>query len=76
VSVWDRLGDLTLPVALLVGERDAKFRGIAERMAPRFGGPARVIVVPRAGHAVHLEAPAAVVAAIEDGRVPSVAVDD
>ena len=41
---------------LVVGERDAKFRAIAERM----GFP--TVVVPGAGHAVHLEAPAAVAA--------------
>lgn len=55
-SLWPRLGELTLPVVLIVGERDAKFRDIAERMAgalPR----ARVEVVPGTGHAVHLEAP-------------------
>ena len=56
--LWDRLGELTMPVTLVVGERDAKFRAIAERM----GAP--VVVVPGAGHAVHLEAPAAVAAAI------------
>ena len=30
--LWDRLGELTMPVTLVVGERDAKFRAIAERM--------------------------------------------
>jgi len=56
--LWDRLAELTMPVTLVVGERDAKFRAIAERM----GAP--TVVVPGAGHAVHLEAPAAVAAAI------------
>jgi pimeloyl-ACP methyl ester carboxylesterase len=52
-----------MPVALVVGERDQKFRAIATEMAaglPR----ATVVVVPGAGHAVHLEAPAAVAGAI------------
>ena len=40
----------------LVGERDTKFRAIAERM----GFP--TVVIPGAGHAVHLEDPAAVAA--------------
>ena len=57
--VWDRLGELTMPVALVVGERDAKFREIAERMAARIPGAA-VHTVAGAGHAVHLEAPARV----------------
>ena len=50
-----------MPVTLIVGERDAKFRQIAAEMAaalPR----ARVETVPGAGHAVHLEAPERVAA--------------
>ncbi|HLH66950.1 MAG TPA: alpha/beta fold hydrolase [Solirubrobacteraceae bacterium] len=65
-SVWERLGDLRIPVSLVVGERDAKFRALAQRMAARLPR-ASVTVVPRAGHAVHLEAPAAVAAAIRAG---------
>jgi 2-succinyl-6-hydroxy-2,4-cyclohexadiene-1-carboxylate synthase len=66
-SVWDRLGELTMPVTLIVGERDAKFRANAERMAPLLGGDAAVIVVPGTGHAVHLEAPARVAEVLLDG---------
>lgn len=55
-SIWDRLGDLRLPVALVAGERDAKFRAIAERMAAALPA-ARVHAIPGAGHAAHLEAP-------------------
>jgi 2-succinyl-6-hydroxy-2,4-cyclohexadiene-1-carboxylate synthase len=55
-SVWDRLGDLPMPVTLVVGERDEKFRGIASEMS-RLIRDRQVIVVPGAGHAVHLEAP-------------------
>ena len=61
--VWGRLGELSMPVTLVVGERDAKFRAIADAMAaasPR----ATVRVVEGAGHAVHLELPAAVAAAM------------
>jgi 2-succinyl-6-hydroxy-2,4-cyclohexadiene-1-carboxylate synthase len=68
-SLWDRLGELALPVELIVGERDEKFRAIAEQMAA--GLPqARLHVVPGAGHAVQLEAPEAVVdvVAAADGR--------
>jgi pimeloyl-ACP methyl ester carboxylesterase len=50
-------------VTLVVGERDRKFRAIAERMRERLVDAA-VVVVPGAGHAVALEAPAAVAAAI------------
>ncbi|MFZ1995681.1 MAG: alpha/beta fold hydrolase, partial [Solirubrobacteraceae bacterium] len=65
-SVWDRLGELTVPVDLVVGERDEKFTEIARGMAaalPR----AHVHVVGGAGHAVHLEAPAAVAEVIAGG---------
>jgi len=59
-SLWERLPDLDLRVDLVVGERDEKFRAIAEKMA--YALPhATVTVVPGAGHAPHLEAPDAVV---------------
>ena len=63
-SLWDRLAELDMPVALVVGERDRKFRETAERMAARLPD-AELIVVPGAGHAVHLEAPDRVAEAIE-----------
>ncbi|HZQ28661.1 MAG TPA: alpha/beta fold hydrolase [Acidimicrobiales bacterium] len=55
--LWDRLPELTMPVLLVVGERDEKFRSIAERMAAAIGRNAAVEVIPGAGHAVHLERP-------------------
>jgi 2-succinyl-6-hydroxy-2,4-cyclohexadiene-1-carboxylate synthase len=58
-SLWDRLGEIAVPVLLVVGERDEKFRGIAARMAERLPDAA-VHVVPGVGHAVQLEAPEAV----------------
>jgi 2-succinyl-6-hydroxy-2,4-cyclohexadiene-1-carboxylate synthase len=61
--LWDRLGELPMPVVLIAGERDAKFRAIAEQMAERIPD-ARVEVVPGAGHAAHLERPDLVAAAI------------
>ncbi len=60
-SLWDRLGDLAMPVRLLVGERNEKFRGIAAAMAGQISD-VDVIVVAGAGHAVHLEAPERVAA--------------
>jgi 2-succinyl-6-hydroxy-2,4-cyclohexadiene-1-carboxylate synthase len=55
--LWDRLGELRPPVLLVAGERDPKFAGIAREMAAAIGPTARVVVVPGAGHAVHLERP-------------------
>jgi 2-succinyl-6-hydroxy-2,4-cyclohexadiene-1-carboxylate synthase len=59
-SLWERLGELAMPVELVVGERDEKFGEIAERMARRIDD-AHVHVVAGAGHAAHLEAPDAIV---------------
>ena len=59
--LWDALPSLAVPVTLAVGERDEKFRAIAERMAgllPR----AELEIVPGAGHAAQLEQPGAVAA--------------
>jgi 2-succinyl-6-hydroxy-2,4-cyclohexadiene-1-carboxylate synthase len=47
----------------VAGERDVKFRAIAEQMAAAIPG-ARLEVVTGAGHAVQLERPEAVAAAI------------
>lgn len=54
--LWERLGELQMPVTLIVGERDHKFRAIAEQMAGLMAD-AELEVVPGAGHAAHLEAP-------------------
>lgn len=61
--LWGRLGELAMPALVVVGERDAKFRAIGERLAaalPR----AACEVVPRAGHGLPREAPGALAAAI------------
>jgi 2-succinyl-6-hydroxy-2,4-cyclohexadiene-1-carboxylate synthase len=65
-SLWGRLGELSMPVTLVVGERDEKFRAIGEEMARAIPG-GELIVVPAVGHAVHLEAPARVAAEIVRG---------
>jgi 2-succinyl-6-hydroxy-2,4-cyclohexadiene-1-carboxylate synthase len=58
-SLWERLAELRMPVAMVAGERDAKFVEIAQQMAALIPG-ASVAIVPGAGHAAHLEAPEAV----------------
>jgi 2-succinyl-6-hydroxy-2,4-cyclohexadiene-1-carboxylate synthase len=55
-SLWDRLRELSVRVTLVVGERDEKFRAIAQRMEAALPD-ARLHVVAGAGHAVQLEAP-------------------
>jgi len=54
--VWHRLGELTMPAVVVVGERDVKFRALGERLAGALP-KGELVVVPGAGHAVHLEAP-------------------
>ena len=61
--LWDRLGRLRMPAAVLAGERDAKFVALGERLA-RALPDARLTVVPGAGHGLPREAPQAVAEAI------------
>lgn len=63
-SLWGALGHIAAPVLQLVGERDAKYLAINERMHSRFPD-ARLVAVPGAGHNVHFERPAAWLAAVE-----------
>lgn len=51
-----KLSTLTMPVLLCAGEEDAKFRAIAQELAATIPH-AQTAVIPRAGHAAHLENP-------------------
>jgi 2-succinyl-6-hydroxy-2,4-cyclohexadiene-1-carboxylate synthase len=62
--LWDRLGELAMPVLLVAGALDAKYVALAERMAGRIPR-ATVEVFEGAGHAVHLEQPDAFIGALE-----------
>jgi 2-succinyl-6-hydroxy-2,4-cyclohexadiene-1-carboxylate synthase len=55
--LWGRLGELQMPVTVVVGERDAKFRALGERTADLLPD-AELVVIP-GGHALLLESPAA-----------------
>jgi 2-succinyl-6-hydroxy-2,4-cyclohexadiene-1-carboxylate synthase len=64
--VWDRIGTLTMPVTVVVGERDDKFQAYAQRyleLLPQ----AELVVIPGAGHGIPREAPRELAAAIQDG---------
>jgi 2-succinyl-6-hydroxy-2,4-cyclohexadiene-1-carboxylate synthase len=55
--LWERLGELVMPVTVLVGERDAKFQELGERMVELL--PDAELVVAAGGHALPLENPQA-----------------
>lgn len=61
-SLWERLGDLPMPVLVVAGAEDPKFCRIAEEMVRRIPH-GELLVVPEADHAVPLEAPEVLAAA-------------
>ena len=66
--LWSRLGELSrrrLPVLLVAGELDERYCHYAQRMADEIGASATVALIPRAGHACHLERPQEVATAID-----------
>ena len=54
-SLWRRLGELTMPVTVVVGDRDAKFRALGERMLALLRAGRLVSV--SGGHRLPLESP-------------------
>lgn len=52
----ERLGEIRLPTLLIAGALDEKYRALAQRMAKSMPD-AEAVIVPDAGHAVHLERP-------------------
>jgi 2-succinyl-6-hydroxy-2,4-cyclohexadiene-1-carboxylate synthase len=62
---WDRLEDIQASTLLLAGAEDPRYVEFARRLAgliPR----SRTVVVPGAGHAVHLEQPEATASLVRD----------
>jgi 2-succinyl-6-hydroxy-2,4-cyclohexadiene-1-carboxylate synthase len=62
--VWDRLGSLQMPVLVIAGERDEKFRALGERLLARLGNGA-LLTVP-GGHSLALESPAVLASAFAE----------
>jgi 2-succinyl-6-hydroxy-2,4-cyclohexadiene-1-carboxylate synthase len=60
--LWRRLGELAMPTAVVVGDRDAKFTAIGRRMAAQL--PVGELVVLTGGHRLALENPAELARAI------------
>jgi len=61
--LWDRLSELRMPATVVVGERDAKFVQIGQRLAGELPN-GELVIVDGAGHGIPREDPAAVAAAI------------
>ncbi|GKV55913.1 putative 2-succinyl-6-hydroxy-2,4-cyclohexadiene-1-carboxylate synthase [Sporosarcina sp. NCCP-2222] len=55
-SYWEILRELQMPVLLMTGELDSKFVAIAREMKKDLP-KATQIIVPQAGHAIHVEKP-------------------
>jgi 2-succinyl-6-hydroxy-2,4-cyclohexadiene-1-carboxylate synthase len=62
--LWDRLGELSMPVRLLVGERDRKFLAIARRALALLADGS--LIVLEGGHGLPLEDPSGVATALID----------
>jgi 2-succinyl-6-hydroxy-2,4-cyclohexadiene-1-carboxylate synthase len=62
-SYWNALETCRVPTLLVVGELDSAYVEIGRRMQERMPA-ARLVVVPGAGHTVHLERPDAWVEAV------------
>jgi 2-succinyl-6-hydroxy-2,4-cyclohexadiene-1-carboxylate synthase len=75
--LWDRLGELDMPVLVVAGALDDRFAPLAERTAEAIGANARLELLEGAGHAAPFERPEAFVALLRDflgtGMPPPVA---
>jgi 2-succinyl-6-hydroxy-2,4-cyclohexadiene-1-carboxylate synthase len=67
--LWNRLAELSMPVTILVGERDMKFQALGQRMVELLPD-AELTVVP-GGHGLPLENPAAVARALDQRIKPT-----
>jgi 2-succinyl-6-hydroxy-2,4-cyclohexadiene-1-carboxylate synthase len=62
-SLWDRLARVAMPVKVVVGDRDAKFRELGDRMVRLL--PDATLTVIAGGHNLPLENPSALAAVID-----------
>jgi 2-succinyl-6-hydroxy-2,4-cyclohexadiene-1-carboxylate synthase len=57
LPLWDRLAEIRVPTAVVVGERDEKYLATGRRLARAIGANAALHVVKGAGHSVPFEQP-------------------
>jgi 2-succinyl-6-hydroxy-2,4-cyclohexadiene-1-carboxylate synthase len=55
--LWPRLAKLEMPVLVVAGADDAKFRAEGTRLVESIGDNATLVLIAGAGHAAHLEQP-------------------
>jgi 2-succinyl-6-hydroxy-2,4-cyclohexadiene-1-carboxylate synthase len=60
MPLWDRLHTIECPTLVITGANDEKFTQLGGRLVAAIGTHASHVVIPDAGHAVHLESPEAV----------------
>jgi 2-succinyl-6-hydroxy-2,4-cyclohexadiene-1-carboxylate synthase len=70
--VHDRLARITQPTTLIVGALDEKYVALAQLMADSISS-SHLVVIPEAGHAVHLEQPERFASAVEEALAVRVA---
>lgn len=63
-SLWSELDNLAMPVTVIAGEHDTKFRSIAERLGEAIGTNASVVTIAGSGHTCQLEQPELTAAAV------------
>ena len=63
---WDELARLDMPVLVIVGERDEKFRALGSELVAGIGTNASLTTVSGAGHAVPFEQPETFCALVGD----------
>jgi 2-succinyl-6-hydroxy-2,4-cyclohexadiene-1-carboxylate synthase len=54
---WSRLKELHMPVLVIAGANDEKYRLLAERLVSEIGSNATIEIVKNSGHTPHLEQP-------------------
>lgn len=64
-AAWDQLPRLAMPVSVVVGALDEKYVAIGQQMVALLP-EARLHIVPKAGHTVHLEQPEPFISILQD----------
>jgi 2-succinyl-6-hydroxy-2,4-cyclohexadiene-1-carboxylate synthase len=62
--LWDRLGELRMPVLVVTGGRDTRFGELGRRLVEGIGPRASLVVIEGADHAPHLQRPREVAGAV------------